>query len=198
MMRATRIFPRSTDRGPIEAFAIRVPVFPADDNFRGQLTAAPLKLMVAAASGVFTATNFRGQLTAAPLKQRPVVLGDKPLWKFPRSTDRGPIEAIGIGCWRLHPSVDFRGQLTLPSMNRQPCGSRQAEPVPNCRRFAERGRGILKGPPLFTRGSLKTDGKSAVCDGCRNWPIGCKMTFGEGKVIGTSPVLSDFGCLIGV
>jgi len=103
-------------------------------SFRGQKTAAPLKLTPFSRIPIL-APGFRGQKTAAPLKQTPPLKfyplfhcfrGQKtaaPLkqcelpggWRtadtFPRSKDRGPIEAAHR-VRRLLAKLRFRGQKT--------------------------------------------------------------------------------------
>ncbi len=61
--------------------------------FRGRMTAAPLKLIHGKTIAGFAGT-FRGRMTAAPLKRTRELIGTPLLPSFPRSHDRGPIEAI--------------------------------------------------------------------------------------------------------
>ena len=60
-------FPRSVDRGPIEAWAPQPPAGPCPESFRDQLIAAPLKRCQCRPSRL-RGRPFRDQLIAAPLK----------------------------------------------------------------------------------------------------------------------------------
>ncbi len=82
-------FPRSHDRGPIEAMFGKD--FPCSDP-----------------------TAFRGHMTAAPLKRGRGRRGRSGgLGRFPRSHDRGPIEARRWGLWELEQTWNaFRGHMT--------------------------------------------------------------------------------------
>jgi len=88
-------FPRSDDRGPIEACNGRRVCIPSTD-FRDQMIAAPLKRR---AFGVrpLGSTDFRDQMIAAPLKPACGSWAAALSSSFPRSDDRGPIEAMS---WR--------------------------------------------------------------------------------------------------
>ena len=85
-----RCFPRSTERGPIEASA---PLSRASRScaFRVQQNAAPLKRFCLLVVIVFLVA-FRVQQNAAPLKPSFDAFC-LPNPDFPRSTERGPIEA---------------------------------------------------------------------------------------------------------
>ncbi len=65
-------------------------------TIRGHMTAAPLKPRLDHSSGVMAGT-IRGHMTAAPLKQHPKATGECPRDGYPRSHDRGPIEALMRG-----------------------------------------------------------------------------------------------------
>src|SRR5579875_3856333 len=93
-------FPRSFDRGPIEAMRIERTRDTRTDYFRDHLIAAPLKR--AWKKGYISQDqHFRDHLIAAPLKLG--VLCGKAVCKdlFPRSFDRGPIEALSSISYRL-------------------------------------------------------------------------------------------------
>ncbi len=86
------LFPRSIDRGSIEANRV-TDVRNRSVTFRVQLIAAPLKLeALGIAPGLHT-TAFRVQLIAAPLKQVNQCVFQRIRHNFPRSIDRGSIEA---------------------------------------------------------------------------------------------------------
>jgi len=61
-------------------------------HFRDQLIAAPLKHYIADDTDM-PIGDFRDQLIAAPLKPSPPISARKAAKRFPRSIDRGPIEA---------------------------------------------------------------------------------------------------------
>src|SRR5579875_293003 len=93
-------FPRSFDRGPIEAMRIERTRDTRTDYFRDHLIAAPLMLGVvcgrAVCKDLFPRSFDRGPIEA----WRPA--GDQ-IGKtlFPRSFDRGPIEALSSISYRL-------------------------------------------------------------------------------------------------
>ena len=87
-------FPRSHERGPIEARRSSVIAIFWPLDFRAHTSAAPLKPLWKLGTAVYVASNFRAHTSAAPLKQwrhRPLTRDADRL--FPRSTERGPIEA---------------------------------------------------------------------------------------------------------
>src|SRR5438105_476037 len=92
--RFPQAYPRSAERGPIEA-AKRVESRSVCIDIRAQLSAAPLK-PAAAKNRLSRPGDIRAQLSAAPLKQTAVF----PLRIFkqlyPRSAERGPIEAQSV------------------------------------------------------------------------------------------------------
>ena len=84
-------FPRSIERGPIEARPSSG-LYRHPGYFRVQLSAAPLKLLEPFTSGP-PLQDFRVQLSAAPLKLQITEEEVGDAWRFPRSIERGPIEA---------------------------------------------------------------------------------------------------------
>src|SRR5579875_3119370 len=85
-------FPRSPDRGPIEARKAPLMPRPASFHFRDHQIAAPLKLFLLQNQSS-SLPYFRDHQIAAPLKLtelRHCASGER---AFPRSPDRGPIEA---------------------------------------------------------------------------------------------------------
>ncbi len=87
----------------------------ATANFRDQLIAASLKLASACASCNFD-RHFRDQLIAASLKLPPERPRLGRLAEFPRSIDRGLIEAPALPAGTEVPSPDFRDQLIAASL----------------------------------------------------------------------------------
>ncbi len=87
---ALRAFPRSIDRGPIEAARSRIGRSRTLD-FRDQLIAAPLK-PTSAASDV-TALAFPRSIDRGPIEALAACPALPRGRAFPRSIDRGPIEA---------------------------------------------------------------------------------------------------------
>ncbi len=85
-------FPRSKDRGPIEACRCGFCVICGGCGFRGRKIAAPLKPKKRGRDA-WNRTRFRGRKIAAPLKPLPSAAVFAVNWQFPRSKDRGPIEA---------------------------------------------------------------------------------------------------------
>ena len=90
----SRPFPRSIDRGPIEALWFPWSLSVHNSCFRDQLIAAPLK-RCRHCNIADSKTRFRDQLIAAPLKLYIQSSERSNLFLFPRSIDRGPIEAAG-------------------------------------------------------------------------------------------------------
>jgi len=86
------LFPRSNDRGPIEALYC-LPESSFSANFRDRMIAAPLKHLKVRLD-FRDVENFRDRMIAAPLKRRVWVRSEPDAALFPRSNDRGPIEAI--------------------------------------------------------------------------------------------------------
>ncbi len=84
-------FPRSNDRGSIEAFGTSAIVCSVI-SFRDQTIAAPLKQSPFFLIVQFQ-ISFRDQSIAAPLKHDQPAIDFKDVVFFPRSNDRGSIEA---------------------------------------------------------------------------------------------------------
>ena len=91
MARVSEIFPRSTERGPIEAIKLLAAVF-ADDRFPRSTERGPIEASFTR-SATRRQTTFRVQQNAAPLKLDAVHRRAGGNGGFPRSTERGPIEA---------------------------------------------------------------------------------------------------------
>jgi len=85
-------FPRSTERGPIEA-TLRTLERSRRVAFRVQQNAAPLKPL-SFQFGSVNQVTFRVQQNAAPLKPAYAESVRGVVQPFPRSTERGPIEAF--------------------------------------------------------------------------------------------------------
>src|SRR5947209_4548062 len=64
---ACATFPRSRERGPIEASIVPGREYHEDANFRAHVSAAPLKPSLATGTG-FAVSYFRAHVSAAPLK----------------------------------------------------------------------------------------------------------------------------------
>ncbi len=94
-------FPRSSERGPIEAS--RRP------------------------AAIRSSSNFRAHLSAAPLKQHAARLDDFLAVEFPRSSERGPIEARFLpAIWEWF-SRHFRAHLSAaPLKQRRDPAARRA------------------------------------------------------------------------
>ncbi len=108
--------PRSTDRGPIEA-AVPGRSGWAARSLRGQQTAAPLKHGSRRVRRE-PLPGLRGQQTAAPLKRSPELRTACRLRRSPRSTDRGPIEAVWRMLW-IGGMLCLRGQQTAAPLKRR-------------------------------------------------------------------------------
>ena len=154
-------FPRSSERGPIEALGCArakrarshfrahlsaAPLKPAnlsDDwpswapYFRAHLSAAPLKRAVILPLPP-RAVDFRAHLSAAPLKQLPLASAERWGSIFPRSSERGPIEALGILTMLSTVGNYFRAHLSAAPLKlaNQIAGRRNVTGFP---RSSERG-----------------------------------------------------------
>ncbi len=110
------------------------------------MTAAPLKLCL-----IYyirqTDKTFRGHMTAAPLKLAPLPCTPFLYRCFPRSHDRGPIEAKRLGVMRLDPPA-FRGHMTAAPL--MPSGS--IPTIASIQTF----RGHMTAAPLKPSGSIPT------------------------------------------
>ena len=102
-------FPRSSERGPIEA--TQSPLEPPDlhrfprSSERGPIEARSCESRLLTAQESY---DFRAHRSAAPLKPDPRRTSFAIGAQFPRSSERGPIEAIGVGS-RVDPRAgDFR------------------------------------------------------------------------------------------
>ena len=85
-------FPRSRERGPIEADRRWAQGWWFGWYFRAHVSAAPLKRRMHAACS-HHAKDFRAHVSAAPLKPPASRRGQRSTATFPRSRERGPIEA---------------------------------------------------------------------------------------------------------
>src|SRR5579875_3700224 len=118
------IFPRSPDRGPIEASKALAARSTVASHFRDHQIAAPLKLDDSLERSRWC-LDFRDHQIAAPLKP-----GGKPYevtpreGEFPRSPDRGPIEAICLlpleTALRLFPRSPDRGPIEADAVREFP------------------------------------------------------------------------------
>ena len=90
--RAQVRFPRSPERGPIEAVRSRQPAM-LPTYFRALLSAAPLKQPQPRVHPQQDQRHFRALLSAAPLKPPSFLSRVAMSALFPRSPERGPIEA---------------------------------------------------------------------------------------------------------
>ena len=127
MRLAIRLFPRSIDRGLIEAWSALFARSSASP-FRDQLIAASLKPDCAGDTAE-PLLAFRDQLIAASLKQEPLLQSKTWAVTFPRSIDRGLIEAH----WRRAEATAasaFRDQLIAASLKRP--GARITKAVAGC------------------------------------------------------------------
>jgi hypothetical protein len=88
------LFPRSTERGPIEASSGNSCVTDNASDFRVQQNAAPLKrgidYPIYVSFLLFPRSTERGPIEAS----RTYLHGTRNWYSFPRSTERGPIEAM--------------------------------------------------------------------------------------------------------
>src|SRR5271157_430471 len=85
-------FPRSRERGPIEAFS--VPVTPSFSvTFPRSRERGPIEAGRGLRGGARDRAHFRAHVSAAPLKQLKFQRLELGLRIFPRSRERGPIEA---------------------------------------------------------------------------------------------------------
>src|SRR5579875_1985865 len=119
------IFPRSPDRGPIDASKALAARSTVASHFRDHQIAAPLKHCPFAPGAGAAPPHFRDHQIAAPLKP-----GGKPYevtpreGEFPRSPDRGPIEAICLlpleTALRLFPRSPDRGPIEADAVREFP------------------------------------------------------------------------------
>ncbi|GEM_PF-1192902 len=143
------IFPRSPDRGPIEASKALAARSTVASHFRDHQIAAPLKHCPFAPGAGAAPPHFRDHQIAAPLKlddslersrwcldfrdhqiAAPLKPGGKPYevtpreGEFPRSPDRGPIEAICLlpleTALRLFPRSPDRGPIEADAVREFP------------------------------------------------------------------------------
>src|SRR5581483_4270558 len=63
------IFPRSHERGPIEAWSAGAVLHGVSHDFRARTSAAPLKHGITRLARAVGASHFRARTSAAPLKQ---------------------------------------------------------------------------------------------------------------------------------
>ncbi len=107
-------FPRSPDRGPIEALPACW-LRSASAYFRDHQIAAPLKQRNSPMHGLAKFPHFRDHQIAAPLKRASEIRSGEFSPGFPRSPDRGPIEAAARLRQRCLPRPDFRDhQIAAP------------------------------------------------------------------------------------
>ncbi len=86
------LFPRSKERGPIEARGLADEPVLGPVNFRARKSAAPLKHLTHESQRLHH-RDFRARKSAAPLKPRAAASPRERVAVFPRSKERGPIEA---------------------------------------------------------------------------------------------------------
>ena len=90
-------FPRSKERGPIEAEGI-CSGFLGAGRFPRSKERGPIEAVGLVGYGVEASEDFRAQKSAAPLKPERLVTVHDPHEAFPRSKERGPIEAAFYPC----------------------------------------------------------------------------------------------------
>ena len=102
-------FPRSIERGPIEAGPYLLPCLPSS-AFRVQLNAAPLKLLLHASRGAYRHV-FPRSIERGPIEAPNTPAGRTLTCGFPRSIERGPIEAAFTSPPTTARPPTFRDQL---------------------------------------------------------------------------------------
>ncbi len=114
-----RDYPRSHDRGPIEAQRRRSRLPARKATIRGHMTAAPLKLssslMVKVGSIFYPRSHDRGPIEARPRLHWML------WWRriYPRSHDRGPIEAVAEAQGESSLPGSIRGHMTAAPLKHQ-------------------------------------------------------------------------------
>ena len=85
-------FPRSIERGPVEAFGDDFWQFGLQGQFPRSIERGPVEAMLLLAILAVATLSFRAQLSAAPLKLDLKYSIKCSASGFPRSIERGPVE----------------------------------------------------------------------------------------------------------